>query len=122
VVETTNMSKKTRGTLELINIVEWEPKLEEVERNIYWALNPKVELKISPIQGGGLFAKEKIYAGEVIWNDVRCASSLCSLLPAKPSGGVSMRMREYRAPHLFERWIFLEFLYWPKVFREHYLT
>jgi hypothetical protein len=51
---------------------EWTPKPEEADRNIYWALNPKVELRFSPIQGGGLFATRKIYAGEVIWDDVRC--------------------------------------------------
>lgn len=53
---------------------EWRPKPEEADRNIYWALNPKVELRISPIQGGGLFATQKIYAGELIWDDVRYAN------------------------------------------------
>ncbi len=52
-------------------LFQWTPKVEEADYNIYWALSPKVELRISPIQGGGLFAKRKIFAGELIWHDVR---------------------------------------------------
>lgn len=36
-----------------------------------------MELRISPIQGGGLFAKEKIFAGELIWDDVRFVFFFC---------------------------------------------
>jgi hypothetical protein len=68
-----NNDKKKKMSNSNNQFAEWRPKPEEADRNIYWALNPKVELRISPIQGGGLFATQKIYAGELIWDDVRCA-------------------------------------------------
>lgn len=38
-------------------------------KNIYFSLSPKVELRSSAIAGMGLFAKELIKAGEIIWAD-----------------------------------------------------
>jgi hypothetical protein len=65
-------------------IFTWQPKLDEIGYNIYWSLNPKVELRISPIQGGGLFAKEKIFAGEVIWDDIRYTNAKWDMLDGDP--------------------------------------